>query len=74
MKLPNKLTSYKESILFLLPIILDKLKAYDMAPIELYESLKDKASLPEYIEALDCLYMMGKIEFNEQRGVLHHVA
>ena len=65
---------YKESILRLLPLILDELSRCDMSPTELFESLNDKPSLSEYIEALDCLFALGKVELVQQSEVLHYVA
>lgn len=74
MKLPDKIISYSESVLRLLPTILDELSTCDMTPQELYGLLKHKASLPDFIEALDCLYMLRKVELNQQSEVLHYVA
>ena len=74
MRFPDKITSYKESILRLLPLILDELSRCDMTPTELFESLHNKASLSDYIEALDCLFALGKVELIQQSEVLHYVA
>lgn len=74
MRFPDKITSYKESILRLLPIILDELSKCDMSPTELFELLYDKPSLSEYVEALDCLFALGKVELVQQSEVLHYVA
>lgn len=74
MRFPDKITSYKESILRLLPLILDELSRCDMTPTELFGSLHNKASLSDYIEALDCLFALGKVELIQQSEVLHYVA
>lgn len=74
MRFPDKITSYKESTLRLLPIILDELSRCDMSPTELFELLNDKPSLSEYVEALDCLFALGKVELVQQSEVLHYVA
>ena len=74
MRFPDKITSFKESVLRLLPLILIELSEYDRTPKELYDSLKKQATLSEYIDALDCLFMLKKVEFNPQREVLHYVA
>ena len=74
MRFPDKITSYKESFLEIIPLILDELSRCDMTPTELFESLHNKASLSEYIEALDCLFALGKVELIQQREVLHYVA
>lgn len=41
MRLPNKVTSYNESVLSKLPIILDKLCYRDMLPYDLYIEVKE---------------------------------
>ena len=54
------------------PIILTQLEKGDMTPSELYKKMKNKvSSLYEFMEILDCLYALRKIEFEE--GVLRYV-
>ncbi len=72
MRLPDKITSFKESVFKLLPLILDQVSKYDMYPIDIYENIKSIASPSEFIEALDCLFILKKIELNQQ-GELHYV-
>ena len=62
MRLPNKLFSYDESLMPLLPRILNLLEE-PTAPKELFLSL-DYASLDPllFIDALDCLFALHKIE------------
>lgn len=74
MKLPDKITSYKESVLRLIPIVLDKLSICDITPKELFETVKDCASISEFIDVLDCLFVLGKVELIDQGGLLHYVA
>ncbi len=74
MRFPDKITSYKESVLRLLPLILNLLSEFDMTPIDLFELIKSNTSLSEYIEALDCLFILKKIGFNHQSGRLYYVA
>ncbi len=73
MKFPNKVTSYKESVLAKFPIVLTTLKNEDLTPQELYKKVKSKVSnIQEYIEILDCLYILGKIELLETEEI-HYV-
>lgn len=75
MRLPNKVTSYGESVLSKLPIILDCLIDGDMQPYALYHDVANKFSgVAEYIDALDCLFALKKIEFSVVEGMLHYVA
>ena len=74
MRLPNKVTSYSESVLSKLPIVLDRLTDGDVSPYVLYQDVVDKfAGVSEYIDALDCLFALKKIEFSVTEGVLHYV-
>ncbi len=73
MKFPNKVTSYKESVLAKFPIVLTALKNEDLTPQALYKKVKSKvSSIQEYIEILDCLYILGKIEILETEEI-HYV-
>jgi len=68
MLLPNKLFSYNESVLSKLPIILRALDK-PKTPHELLLSLQNTIKGPlELLGALDCLYALKKIEFNEEEG------
>ena len=44
MKFPSKVTPYKESIIAKFPMVLEKLEKKDMAPGELYKSVKNKVA------------------------------
>lgn len=73
MKLPNKITSYSESSLSKFPSILKVLQEGEKSPIELYEKAKkDKISISEFMEVIDALYALGKIELNGE-GKLYYV-
>lgn len=75
MKFPNKVTSYSESTLSRLSIILKTLYAGDKTIIELYQdTCFQYNAIEEYIDALDCLYALGKIDYIEESGALHFVA
>lgn len=72
MKLPSKSTPYKNSVIAMFPRILSMLSKNDMAVSDLYEQLKEY-SCSDYTSALDALYALGKIEFIEERRMLHYV-
>ena len=73
MKIPSKVTPYKESTIAKFPIVLSLLEIGDMTPKELYAKvMKSKIKdIREFVEVLDCLYAMNKIEMREE--VLHYV-
>ena len=74
MKLPNKVITYKESTISKFTEVLSCLKEQDMSPALLYKKVKSKVEdIGEYIDILDCLYALGKIELIEHLGVLHYV-
>ena len=74
MKLPNKVITYTESTISQFPSVLSCLKEQDMSPASLYKKVKSKVEdIGEYIDILDCLYALGKIELIEHLGVLHYV-
>lgn len=72
MKFPNKFVTYKNSILYKLPKVLEKLEDCDLSVKELYnKTKKETANIQEFVEILDCLYMIGKIELKEE--IVHYV-
>lgn len=74
MLLPNKLYSYNESILSRFPTVLKELKKQPLGVHELYQKVIGKLDgVNEFIDVLDCLYALHKIEYDEQEGVLHYV-
>ena len=75
MKLPNKVTSYQESVLGKLNVLLDILSVRDSSLIELYFNTKQYFSYTsEFIDTVDCLFALNKLEYNEDSGVLHYVS
>lgn len=75
MKLPNKVTSYQESVLGKLNVLLDILSVRDSSLIELYFNTKQYFSdTSEFIDTVDCLFALNKLEYNEDSGVLHYVS
>ena len=74
MKLPNKVTSYQESVLSKLTFLLDILSIRDSSLIELYFNTKQYFSdTSEFIDTVGCLFALNKLEYNEELGVLHYV-
>lgn len=73
MKIPSKVTPYKESTIAKFPIVLSFLEKGDISPSELYTKLKKGKveCVMEYVEVLDCLYAMNKIELRGE--LLHYV-
>lgn len=72
MKFPSKVTPYKESIIAKFPLVLNKLENKDLSPSELYRSLKKRVTdIREFMDILDCLYALGKIEL--KGDMIHYV-
>lgn len=71
--MPNKVTPYKESSIAKFPVILAFLEKEDMTPSELFSRVKkDKIqNIDEFVEIIDCLYAMHKIEIDGE--VLRYV-
>ena len=68
MKLPSKVTPFKESIVAKFIPVLDKLKSGPLSPSELYKAVKTKVN-----EILDCLFILEKIKLDEHEEVIHYV-
>jgi len=82
MRFPDSSTSYLNSVIARFPIILDLLEIGDMKPQDLLEKLisakpfltNNKAHIIcSYWNTLDCLFYLGKIGFDKERGVLCYV-
>ena len=74
MKFPSKVTPYQASVLAKFPTILCCLEMEDMKPSALYKKVKSEVSdIGEFLEILDCLYALGKIELYWEGGLLHYV-
>lgn len=73
MKMPSKVTQYKESIIAKFPVILTILEKEDLSPTELYGKVRKSKikDITEFVEVLECLYAMNKIELRKE--VLHYV-
>lgn len=74
MILPNKLISFQNCILAKTVYILEKIKDSKFSVIELYEQVERHfEDLNEYMLALDVLYVLGKIKYNEELQVIQYV-
>lgn len=71
MKFPNKVTSYKDSTLSKFPIILGKIKTKDYPVSILYKELEDKITLQDFIDVLDCLFVLNQITLRKE--IIHYV-
>lgn len=74
MILPNKLISFQDCILAKTVYILEKISDSDFSVIGLYEQVETHfKDLNEYMLALDVLYVLGKIKYNEGLQVIQYV-
>lgn len=74
MRFPSKNTSYNDSILAKFPVVISMLGNGDKSVSELYTSVKDiTEDIGEFVEILNCLYALGKLEFNEETRFIHYV-
>ena len=75
MKLPNKVTSYKESVLGKFYPILNLLKSQDMYVYELYKKIENHfETTADFIDALDFLFALGTLDLfkKDDKEVLHY--
>lgn len=69
MQLPNKLYSYKNSTLALIPIVLSKLKDGPM-PAALFQALRPSLQEPtDFLSVMDCLFALRAIDLNDKGEV-----
>ena len=74
MILPNKLISFQDCILAKTVYILEKISDSDFSVIGLYEQVETHfEDLNEYMLALDVLYVLGNIKYNEGLQVIQYV-
>lgn len=71
MRFPNKVISFKESILSKFAPILKLLKVRDYDVISLYHEFEKRMTATEFINTLDCLFTLNKITL--KNGVIHYV-
>ena len=69
MLLPNKTIRYEKSIISKFPSILKVLQGGTMNPKELYDICGSGfEDVNEFIQAIDCLYALGKVQLNSTTG------
>lgn len=74
MRLPSKIFSVEESIISKFPIVLTALEKNSQSASELYTAVKNKTeNLGEFLEILDCLYALGKIQYEQESRALKYV-
>ena len=74
MRLPSKVTPYRRSILAKFPAVIKILKQGDIRPGDLFQGVKRNGiNMGDFIEILDGLYLLGRVEFLQGKGVLHYV-
>lgn len=71
MNFPDKVTCYSDSILAIFPKILSQIQKRSISAFSLYQRLQP-VNIADFMEALDCLYAMHKIEIKE--GMVSYVA
>lgn len=74
MRLPNKIFAFNESVLSKFSFVLSLLKANSLSVKELYLCLKNKTeNISEFLEVLDCLYALGRIQYDDETRMLQYV-
>jgi hypothetical protein len=74
MLLPSKITTFRNSILSKLPLVLELIKQESKSAARLFEEAKPYVrDIAEYIEILDCLYALGRIEYNKEMRTIDYV-
>lgn len=74
MRLPNKLFNYEESILSKFVDVIDNCKEQDVSLYQLYKKVKNRVDgIDEFIEIMDCLYLLDYIEYDLDEGVIKNV-
>ena len=70
MQLPNKLYSYKNSTLVLIPKVLSVLKDSPVPLFELYDKLKPELNdATDFLSVMDCLYALRAADINDEGEV-----
>lgn len=77
MKFPSKFITFKESSIGKFVEVLEHLQKYDLPLLKMYKKLvKNKTgsfnTVDELVETLDYLYVLGKVELDDE-GVVHYV-
>lgn len=70
MQFPNKLYSYKNSTLALIPEVLKEIKESPVPVMDLYERVKPSLTdATDFISVMDCLYALRAADLNDDGEV-----
>ena len=70
MQLPNKLYSYKNSTLALMPVVLNEIKQNPIPVESLYIRLRSILKDPtDFMSVMDCLYALLAVDINDEGEV-----
>lgn len=71
MQLPNKLYSYQQSNLALIPIVLDEIKRGHTNVAELFRVMNQRLDdATDFLSVMDCLYTLNAIEITDDGEVI----
>ena len=74
MYFPNKITTFKESIIYKMVSVIEVIKKEDMEILSLYQHCKDGFdSIDEYIYSLEILFILNSIEVEFKGGKIKYV-
>lgn len=74
MRVPNKIYTYNDSIISKFPLILKEVKKEELSVLSLYKIVKSQLDgIDEYLQILDYLFAMNKIEMDYKEEVLIYV-
>lgn len=74
MKFPSKLYNFNESCISKFPLILQILKKHPLSVSSLYlKTRRDINNVNDFLEVLDALYALNKIDYSDEKGVIFYV-
>ena len=74
MRLPSKVTPFRASVLATFPLLLKEISAGDIGVMGLFNKVKSEiGDTADFLESLECLFALKKIELTGQPEVLHYV-
>ena len=74
MRYPSKICEYKDSSISKFSVVLEVIRENDYSVHDLYCAVNSSVkSITEYIEILNCLYSLGKLEFNKDTRRIQYV-
>lgn len=72
--MPSKVTDYRESTLANLPKLLKRINKGAMNPYQLFSATRSIFDdVGEFVECLDCLFILRKVYLDKETGVIHSV-